>query len=213
MQKKYSLEWAFIAFTEATKSTRLPPMKSKHLSGEDTRLMAALQNVTEMGYHIDVWTCRDNENWNYDVECIRDFGHTESVVKAQKWQEGIERRERYEAFIRHGVAGFLQDDLKILDDAADQAGKKQQTESEGQEEHDGDEHYGCEYGTEPSERPQLQPEPELDMKGFVEHQDGTTTAEMDETLDDSSANTSITLLSEDIDMAQRLGMVSFNGST
>lgn len=216
IEDKYCLEWAFIAFTDGKKPTRLPPVKSKDLSEEDERLMSALTQIRLMGYHVDVWTCRDSENWDFAMEYVREFGMDEYVAEKFKGSEYIERRERYEAFIQHGVAGFSQDDITLLDkiqsqDSQAKSGIESEEEydyaNDGYEYDDDDDDYEHISGPEP--QPQPQPESKSDLNGILEHQE--TIAE-DETKDhdETSGTLEISVDSEDLDMAARLAGSSFN---
>lgn len=198
IEEKYCLEWAFIAFTDGSKGTKLPPTKSKDLSEEDQRLMAALKNVIQMGYHVDVWTCRDNENWNFDVDCVRDFGRKKMVTERQQNAEAVERRERYEAFIRHGVAGFSQDDIDLLFNKLHQD-RPVEEEDDYDYAHDAYEH-------EADGAQKTRVEPDSELCGFLEHQEEIITDDgADGDCEESSEGPEISIHSEDLDMATRLG--------
>lgn len=208
IEERYCLEWAFIAFTDGTKATRLPPTRSKVLSEEDARLMAALKSVIQMGYHVDVWTCRDNENWDFDVDCVRDFGMKKLVAQRQQSEEAVERRKRYQAFIRHGVAGFSQSDIDLLFSKLDVNRKNEEEEDEYDYAHDGYEHE--EDGVQQSRaHVQKQNTADLDseLNGYLEHQEETITEEGtdDDSEVPSSGDPEISIHSEDLDMAARLG--------
>lgn len=216
IEEKYCLEWAFIAFTDGSKGTKLPPMKSKELSEEDERLMAALKNIIQMGYRVDVWTCRDNENWDFDVDCVRDFGMKKMVAQRQQDAETIERRERYEAFIRHGVAGFSQDDINLLSSKLDED-RDDEEEDDYDYAYDGYEHEAD--GARQSRahvQAQTQAEPDSESNGYLEHQEETATEDRTDGDSDSLSSDGsespespespeISIHSEDLDMAARLG--------
>lgn len=200
IEENYCLEWAFIAFTDDSKPTKLPPMKSKDTSAEDERIMAAVRSIADMGYHVDVWTRRDSANWDFDIDCVRDFGLVKLVADRQQNPENLERRERYEAFIRHGVSGFSQDDIKLLDNALHKA-KDEQADQNADYDDDydyADDGYECKVECESPSPPQIQLQTECgsDLDGFLEHQEETITEDRVDGITESS---------EDLDMAYRLG--------
>lgn len=206
IEEKYCLEWAFIAFTDGSKGTKLPPMKSKELSKEDKRLMSALKNVIQLGYHVDVWTCRDNENWQFDVDCIRDFGMKKMVAERQQDAETIARRERYEAFIRHGVAGFSQDDINLLFNKLHED-RDDEEEDDYDYAHDAYEHEADDVQqSQVHTQTQTQAAPDSELHGYLEHQEETITEEGDVgDAEESSEGPEISIHSEDLEMAARLG--------
>lgn len=121
IRKKYDLRRAIITFANDSSST-----KSIELCDEDERLMIAIRNIISMGYHVDVWTDLDNAEWDVDlalaeVELGRDLKEEAHVRNASRSAsvfldpQHLERRERYEVFVGHGVTGFVQADLELLD--------------------------------------------------------------------------------------------------
>lgn len=122
IQKNYHLHWAIIIFTDGPSTT-----KCAGLHEEDERLMMAIHNVISMGYHVAVWTYLDDDDWGADLELAGlELAQTLSEQETRRTQsrtlsrfldpQHIERRERYEVFVRHGIAGFLQADLNIFDE-------------------------------------------------------------------------------------------------
>lgn len=222
IESKYCLEWAILAFTDDSKPTKLPPVKSKDMSAEDERLMAAVRNIADMGYHVDVWTCRDSSNWDFDIDCIRDFGLVKVVAKRQQDPESLERRERYEAFIRHGVSGFSQDDIKLLDNALHEDVQDEHVDQSGEYEDDydyADDGYEEEVDVEEQSQsqsqsqsqPQSQTECGPDLDGFLEHQEETITEDRGDGMNEPSEDSEISSHTEDLDMADRLGNSPIDG--
>lgn len=194
IEDQYCLEWAFIAFADKKTATKLPPVRSNDLS-EDRRLMAALTKIRFMEYQVDVWTCHDSKSWDSAMKMVRDLKMKKYVADQFRTPEYVERRKKYEAFIRHGTAGFSRDDLALLDriqngDEADELDVS--SEEEYDYANDGYEHDGDDFELvfAPTSQPQPGNEPEL--HGFLEHQEES----IDE--DDSKGD------EEDLDMAARL---------
>lgn len=214
IEDKYCIEWAFIAFTDELKSTKLPPMKSKDMSEEDERLMMALKKIVQMGYHVNVWTSRDNENWNFDMDCIRDFGMKKLVAQRHTEPENIERQERYKAFIQHRVSGFSQADIDILQKSSEEEGNDQRDDRDDEDDDDYDyAHDGYEHQADDALRHQdqsqsrAQVESASDLSGHLEHRDETVAKSEDEDdEEEASQGTEISVHTEDLDMADRLGV-------
>ncbi|KAF3769984.1 hypothetical protein M406DRAFT_66438 [Cryphonectria parasitica EP155] len=183
IEEKYDLEWALIAFTEHSHATTLPPMKSKSLSEEDSRLMAALKDIIAAGYRVNVWTARDNENWDAEIEYIQDWGMGHTIFQRQSEQEVEERRKRYIAFIEHGIPGFSWTDVRILDD---EIHRVEQDEQGDAEEADCGYDYDCDYdGHEYANETLYQSweQPEHETEGWLMHQEETVTEDADKDQD------------------------------
>lgn len=213
IEDKYCLEWAFIAFTDKKTATKLPPLRSKDLSKEDERLVTALTKIRFMGYHVDVWTCRDSESWDSAIEMVRDFQMKKYVADQFRAPEYIERRKRYEAFIRHGVAGFSRDDIVLLDKIQNE-GEAARLDAGSEDDYDyandGYEHDGddFEHVVAPTSQPKTEEEPEF--HGFLEHQEETIHEDDSKGEEKPSENTEISVDPEDLDMAARLAGSSVN---
>lgn len=205
IEDKYCLEWAFIAFTDKKTATKLPPVKSKDLSKGDGRLITALTKIRFMGYHVDVWTCRDSESWDSAIEMVRDFGMREHVANQFRAPEYTERRKRYEAFIRHGVAGFSLDEIVLLDKIQNEyeaVGLDAGSEEDYDYANDGYEHNSDDFEHVVVPKSQPQPEAESELHGFLEHQEETM--DVNDKEDEPNENTEISVDQEDLDMAARL---------
>lgn len=199
IEDKYCLEWAFIAFADKKTATKLPPMRSKDLS-EDGRLITALTKIRFMGYHVDVWTCHDSESWDSAMEMVRDFKMKKSVADQFRTPEYVELRKKYEAFIRHGVAGFSRDDIALLDRIQNEdeaVGLEASSEEDYDYANDGYEHDGDDFELVFAPTSQSHPEDESELHGFLEHQEESIEE------DDSKGH------DEDLDMAARLAGTSF----
>lgn len=171
IEEKYCLEWAFLAFTSDPKSTQLPPMEGRDLGEEDPRLMAAIQTVSERGYHVDVWTCRDSEEWDFDIDSVRVYDIKKAAAERLQDPERLKRRARYEAFIRHGVSGFSRDDINFLDDILERELQgDQHIERENDYDYADD---GYELQVDGTQKSAPRTEPELEFNGFLEHQEET----------------------------------------
>lgn len=186
IEEKYCLEWAFLVFSNDPKSTRLPPMEGRNLEEEDPRLMTAIKALSDRGYHVDVWTCRDNEEWDFDIDCVRGFD-TKAATERLQNSDCLKRRARYEAFIRHGVSGFSEDDISILDDILEKEQQvDEQTAGETAQQNDLDVerqsdfdyiHDGCGVEVNGAQQFRQQTESEPEFNGFLEHQEETIITE------------------------------------
>lgn len=134
-----NVHWGLITFTDGP-----PTVKTTDMSWEDERLMAAVRNITSMGYHVDVWTCYDDNSWKYHI-LDAESQHRQVVKeknplidKADVFSSPIylEHRSRYEACMRHGIAGFNQDELTHLDTMQKEILHAQQPQKESSNEDD-----------------------------------------------------------------------------
>lgn len=208
IEDKYCLDWAFIAFVDNKTATKLPPIRSKDLSKEDGRLLTALAKICLMGYHVDVWTCHDSESWDSAIEMVRDFKMKKYIADQFRTPEYIERRKKYEAFIRHGVAGFSRDDIVLLDNIRneDEAnGAETSSEEDYDYANDGYEHDSDDFELVFAPKSQLQLQEES-FHGFLEHQEESIAEDNDK--DKPSDNTETNADTEDLDMAARLAGTS-----
>lgn len=122
IQRNFDLHWAIIRITHGLSSKNV----NTDLNKVDRRLTMAVRNITLMGYHVDVWTCLDDDGWAVDLilaeaELARDTTEEEHIRSPSRSPsvvfdpQHIERRKRYDVFARQGVAGFLQADLDFFD--------------------------------------------------------------------------------------------------
>lgn len=134
-----NLHWAIITFTDGP-----PTVKSTDLDWEDGRLMAAVHNITSMGYHVDVWSSYDDNGWRFDIR-EAESQHRQVVQEKTPLTDQadvfsspiyLEHRERYEACMRHGLAGFTQEELTHLDTMQNEILHAQQPHKEPSSEDD-----------------------------------------------------------------------------
>lgn len=204
---KNCLDWAFIAFIDKKNAKKLSPIRSKHLSKEDERLMTAVATIRATRFHhLDVWTCHDSESWDSAMEMVRDFKMKKYVADQFRTPEYTELRKKYEAFIRYGVAGFSRDDITLLDkignaDDANEPGTS--SEEDYDYANDGYEHDSDDFEFVFAPKSQLQPRDEP-LQGFLEHH-----VEEEDTEEDKPNNKAeIRADEEDLDMAARLSGAS-----
>lgn len=119
IQKNYDLPWAIINFTNGPSTT-----SSTTLHYGDERLMMAIRNIISMGYHVEVWTYLDDDEWDVDLKLAKaelarnEEAHIRTPTRNRRVlldPQHIQRRRKYDVFVRHGVAGFSQADLDLLD--------------------------------------------------------------------------------------------------
>lgn len=207
LEKSYSFHWALIAFTDQSERCMIPPEESwaKSMPG-DNRLLGAVRKINIMGYHVDIWTMEDNENWDYDLDTISSFGRKEELKDWTKERE--DRRERYRAFCQRGVAGFSTKDLSLLDGALNEI-----IEQRVNQKPDSDKDYDAMASEEDyvlvedgyEEERETDPSPtytDSELDGFLDHQEQTIT----EFSDDQSEDTEITVHPEDMDSKHSLHM-------
>lgn len=93
---------------------------------EDKRLAMAVREITSMGYHVDIWTYLDDDGWYVDLilaeaELAREPAEDKHACSSSRSPsvlldpQHLERRRRYEFFLRDGVPGFVQADLDLFD--------------------------------------------------------------------------------------------------
>ncbi|CAN8097269.1 unnamed protein product [Discula destructiva] len=126
------LDWAIITFTNGPTTT-----KSTELEREDERLKTAVRHVISMGYHVDIWTACDDGAWREAIEVaesqyrrlVQEGRKIADQVNVFSFSHDYELRQRYQAFVRHALAGFSQDeltDLHAMQNAINQAKRKSQ---------------------------------------------------------------------------------------
>lgn len=122
IQKNYDLHWAIITFTDGPPV----PKTNRTMLEEDKRLTMAVRKITSMGYHVDVWTYLDDDGWYVDLvlaeaELAREPAEDKHMRRSSRSpsvlldSQHLDRRRRYEFFLRDGVSGFLQADLDLFD--------------------------------------------------------------------------------------------------
>lgn len=127
LAKDACLKWAIITFTNNPTA-----VKPAQFTWEDERLVTAVRNIISLGYHVDVWTVCDELAWEDEIELAEAEylqvveGKTQPTNQANvdSDPDDNQRRERYQACLRHGLAGFSHDELtrlKTLQTAIQQA--------------------------------------------------------------------------------------------
>lgn len=122
IQKNYDLHWAIITFTDGPPV----PKTNRTMREEDKRLTMAVRKITSMGYHVDVWTYLDDDGWYVDLilaeaELAREPTEDKRMRRSSRSpsvlldSQHLDRRRRYEFFLRDGVPGFLQAELDLFD--------------------------------------------------------------------------------------------------
>lgn len=213
IEDKYYLDWAFIAFADKKTAAKPTPNRSKDVSKEDARLATALTEIRFMGYHVDVWTCRDSDSWDSAMRRARNVKTTKYVAGLFRTPEYDQRRKKYEAFIRHGVAGFSRDDIARLDKIQneDEATRRDASSEEDYDyADDGYEHDGEEFELIFVSSSQPRPEEEPEFHGFLEHQEETIIEDDGKAEEKLNENAEIDVDPEDLDMAARLAGASIN---
>lgn len=115
-----NMAWAIVTFTNRSATSKGVNVEVI----EDERLMNAVRYIMSMGYLVDVWTSWDEDAWEEDRKVA--FHQNRQLINNQlpeaskrsvhSWPGHRERRQRYEACMRHGLAGFTQSELTQLDE-------------------------------------------------------------------------------------------------
>lgn len=115
-----ALDWAIISFTnDLTRTT----VKQTDLDWEDERLKVAVRTVISTGYQVDVWTSADDAAWEQLMQlteseyCQLDKKHPPLTYPVVEWLclGDHRRRQKYQALMRQGLAGFDQHVLAHFD--------------------------------------------------------------------------------------------------
>lgn len=186
-------QWAIIVFRHGPAPSRLPSSVRQH----EGLLQSAAEEVVNMGYHIDVWTKSDNYCWREAK--LQALGNENCQGPDQSL------REKYHAMIGHGIPGFSIEEIEIIEKMA--RIRTQPSESQGPET------VCSEVGlqTQPGTEDDLACRSDYDSQfgGFLEHQEESILSTGSETHFGLHDHSQISGVSEDLDMAARLGGKAF----
>lgn len=182
-------QWAIIVFRNGPAPSRVPTVVRQH----EQFLQAAIAKVVNMGYHIDVWTKSDNYGWRerkLQALGTRDCrGPTQSL------------REKYQAMVGHGILGFSPHEIETIDELlriqnpASGSGDSETVCSEISLQHkpSTEGNLGCGFDS------------NSEFGGFLEHQEESILPAGSEDEFKLYDDSNISGVSEDLDMATRLG--------
>jgi hypothetical protein len=150
-----------------------------------------------MGYHIDVWTKSDNYGWREAKLEALGNGHCEGPDQPL--------REKYQAMVGHGIPGFSINEIQIIDEVlriGNQASDSEDSETVCSE---------VALQTKPETEDDLGCRSDRDSQfgGFLEHQEESILSAGSETQFNLYDDSHISGVSEDLDMATRLGGKTF----
>ena len=181
-------EWAIIAFRDEPIRSMVPEVSG----GQHGSLQGALARITAMGYHVDVWDKFDNLRWEMTMEDARKKGHEWLCV-----DQGC--REKYDAMLEYGIAGFSIDETGIVDDALEKLRERRSKSEDSESAYSGQDCRTTDTGPRAQNDKDHGNDSKSDFDGFLEHQEETVApAAADDQFNFSG-------LSEDLDMASRLG--------
>lgn len=184
-------QWAIIVFRNGPAPSRVPSAVRK----QEMALQAAIGKVVNMGYHIDVWTKSDNYSWR------------ESKLHALWDCEGPDQSllEKYRAMVGHGIPGFSSHEVQTIHEVlrmGDLAPNSKDSDSVSFE-------VSLQVENKTQDDPDCASNSESEFSGFLEHQEESILPSGSETQFKLYDDSHISGVSEDLDMATRLGGKTF----
>jgi hypothetical protein len=182
-------QWAIIVFRNGPAPSRVPGAVRQ----DEWFLQVAVAKIVSMGYHIDVWTKSDNYCWSEaKLEAFGngDFGGPD-----------LSLREKYKAMVDHGIPGFSLSEMHTFDEVCRIGNSTLDLE---------DSETVCS-DVAPQVRPQTEDDQALcsdhdsQFGGFLEHQEESILSVGSEPQFQLQEDSLISGVSEDLDMATRLG--------
>lgn len=181
--------WAVIVFRNDPAPSRVPGAVRQ----QEKALQAALAKIVDAGYHIDVWTKSDNYSWReakIQALCTGDVHGPDQSL-----------REKYQAMVSHGIPGFSSQEIQTMDEILRIRDRTPGSGDSGsvcfeialQNHPKTEDSVGC--GS----------ESESEFGGFLEHQEESILPAGSETEFKHYDDSHISGVSEDLDMATRLG--------
>lgn len=182
-------QWAIIVFRNGPAPSRVPCAVRQ----EEKGLQAAVAKIVNMGYHVDVWTKSDNYSWRE--------ARLEALGTGDCHGPDQSLREKYQAMVGHAIPGFscheiqtFDEMLRIRDPSLDSADSESaSSELAVQSKPTTEDDPGC--GS----------DCESEFGGFLEHQEESILTDGSETQFKLYDASHISGVSEDLDMAARLG--------
>lgn len=186
-------QWAIIVFRHGPAESQLPSSSRQH----EGLLQSAAETIVNMGYHIDVWTKSDNYCWREAK--LQALGNENCQGPNQSL------REKYHAMVGHGIPGFFIEEIQLIEQMArirtqpsdSQESKTVCPEVGLQTQPDTEEDLGC------------RSDNDSQFGGFLEHQEESILSTGSETQFGLHDHSHISGVSEDLDMAARLGGKTF----
>ncbi|KAK7711301.1 hypothetical protein SLS64_005323 [Diaporthe eres] len=182
-------QWAIIVFRNGPAPSRVPCAVRQ----EEKALQATVAKIVNMGYHVDVWTKSDNYSWRE--------AKLEALGTGDYHGPDQSLREKYQAMVSHGIPGFscheiqtFDEMLRIRDPSLDSADSESASSEIALQ-----------------SRPTTEDDPgcgsdcESEFGGFLEHQEESILPDGSETQFKLYDDSHISGVSEDLDMAARLG--------
>ncbi|KAJ0118281.1 hypothetical protein J7T55_009064 [Diaporthe amygdali] len=182
-------QWAIIVFRNDPGSSRLPAAVRQ----QETILQAALSNVLNMGYRVDVWTKSDNYCWrDQKLQAL-------SSDDCRGPDQSL--REKFQAMVGHGIPGFSFHEIQTIDDLLRIRGPASDSE-------DSETVY-----SEIALQTKLETEDELEcgsnswseFDGFLEHMEESILPAGSDAKFEHDDDSNFSGVSEDLDMVMRLG--------
>lgn len=182
-------QWAIIVFRNDSAPSRVPCAVRQ----QEKALQAAVAKIVSMGYHIDVWTKSDNYSWREAKLEALGTGDCQGPDRSL--------REKYQAMVGHAIPGFscheiqtFDEVLRIRDPSVD-SGDSESVSSE----------IALQNKSNTEDDPVCGSDCESEFSGFLEHQEESILPDGSETQFNLYDDSHISGVSEDLDMAARLG--------
>lgn len=181
--------WAIIVFRNDPAPSRVPSAVRQ----QEKALQAAVAKIADMGYHVDVWTKSDNYSWREAKLQALGTGDIQGPDQSL--------REKYQAMVDHGIPGFYSREIQTMDEIF-----RLRDRTPGW----GDSGSVCsqialQNHPETEDNLVCGSESDSEFGGFLEHQEESILPAGSETEFKHYDDSHISGVSEDLDMATRLG--------
>lgn len=182
-------QWAILVFRNDRAPSRVPDA----IRQQEKALQAAVTKIVRIGYHVDVWTKSDNYSWREAK--LQAFGTGDCQGPDQSL------REKYQAMVGHGIPGFSSHEIQTFDEVLRLRSPmldSGDTESVCSE-------IALQIQIEAKDEPGCGPDFESEFSGFLEHQEESILPAGSESEFKHYDDSHVSGVSEDLDMATRLG--------
>lgn len=182
-------QWAIIVFRNGPALSRVPCAVRQ----QEKALQAAVAKIVDMGYHVDVWTKSDNYSWRE--------AKLEALGTGDCHGPDQSLREKYQAMVGHGIPGFSCHEVQTFDEVLRirapslDSGDSESVSSE----------VALQNLPETEDDPGCGSDCESEFGGFLEHQEESILSDGSEIQFKLYDDSYISGVSEDLDMAARLG--------
>lgn len=186
-------QWAVIVFRSDPAPSRVPTAVRQH----ERLLQAAIARIVNMGYHVDVWTKTDNYCWREAKLQALGTGDCQGPEQSL--------REKYQAMVSHGIPGFSMHEIQTIDDVL----RIREPASDSEDSETVCSEFVLQPKPETNDDLRCQFDYESEFGGFLEHQEESILSAGSEIQFQLHDDSHVSGVSEDLDMATRLGGETF----